>query len=282
MTARFLSSSQAQYCSNNTSANELAARGLRPGSRREPTPRRAQGAEAQLGLRSRFPGGTPLATNDGVLLFSEVTSFFQPAQASSAAPHPPTPSPCMERAGVRSPGAAFSRQRPVAALMYKTSLFAGCLFLLSLLLAGCNLTLSGPSPCQAFVTPNAAMEPTFYAGETVVIDTQAYASSTPRRGQEVVVSEPSNRGQEEILRIIGLPGETVRLTETQTFINGSLLSEPFVLHRGTQQPMQVTLGANEYFVMGDNRPQSVDSRSFGPVPLKDIVAEVGTDECPED
>src|SRR5579871_1569195 len=111
-------------------------------------------------------------------------------------------------------------------------LLPGLLFLLSLLiLAGCNVSLSGPSPCQAFVTPNAAMEPTFYKGEQVVIDTQAYASSTPRRGQE------------EVVRIIGLPGETVRLTETQTFINGSLLSEPFVLHRGTQQPMQVTLGA---------------------------------------
>ena len=154
-----------------------------------------------------------------------------------------------------------------------------CLLLAIALLSGCS-SFSGASPCQDFTVPNAAMSPTFTTGEQIVIDTQAYASSTPRRGQEVVVSEPSNRGQEEVLRIIGLPGETVRLNETQTFINGKFLSEPFVLHRGTQQPMEVTLGPNQYFVMGDNRPQSTDSRAFGPTPLKNVVAEVGTNNCP--
>jgi signal peptidase I len=126
------------------------------------------------------------------------------------------------------------------------------------------------------------MEPTLQNGQATVIDTQAYASAKPARGNIVVVKEPSNPSQQEILRVIGLPGETVRLTTTQTYINGKLLQEPFVLHRGTQQPMQVTLGPDQYFVMGDNRPQSTDSRTWGPVPLKDIVAEVNTSNCPAD
>jgi len=161
-------------------------------------------------------------------------------------------------------------------------LAVGFLALLVLVvLAGCS-GLSSSTDCQSFTVPNAAMTPTYNAGQLVVIDTQAYASSTPRRGQVVIIDEPSTHGQEEALRVIGLPGETVRLTATQTFINGKLLSEPFVLNRGTQQPMEVTLPAGEYFLMGDDRPHSVDSRTFGPVLRKDIIAQIGTDDCPND
>ncbi len=158
----------------------------------------------------------------------------------------------------------------------------GLLAMLALtLLAGCS-ALSSSTDCQSFTIPNAAMTPTYDAGELVDIDTQAFISSTPRRGEVVIIDEPSTHGVEEALRVIGLPGETVRLSATQTFINGKLLSEPFVLHRGTQQPMQVTLGAGQYFLMGDDRPASTDSRSFGPVPMKDIIAQIGTDDCPDD
>ncbi|HEY7348668.1 MAG TPA: signal peptidase I [Ktedonobacterales bacterium] len=158
--------------------------------------------------------------------------------------------------------------------------FIVCLLVLLALsaLGGCNLT--GPAACQSFTIPNAAMEPTYNEGQLVVIDTQAYASAKPKRGQIVIAQEPPNSGQQEALRVIGLPGETVRLSETQTFINGTLLTEPFVLHRGTQQPQEVTLAADQYFLMGDNRPESRDSRDFGPTPLKAIAAEVGTNVCP--
>jgi signal peptidase I len=147
-------------------------------------------------------------------------------------------------------------------------------------LAGCSL--SGPAECQSFIIPNAAMSPTYNAGQLVVIDTQAYASARPQRGQVVIVNVPSQRGQQEALRVIGLPGETVRLSADQTFINGKLLNEPFVLHRGTQPPLEVTLAPDHYFLMGDNRPQSTDSRAFGALPLKDIIAEIGTQNCPND
>ena len=95
-----------------------------------------------------------------------------------------------------------------------------------------------------------------------------------------MVKVPADPSQEVVLRVIGLPGETVRLTDTQTFINDKLLTEPFVLHRGTQQPQEVTLGPDQYFLMGDNRPASIDSRNWGPASLKDIVAQWGTQNCP--
>jgi signal peptidase I len=160
------------------------------------------------------------------------------------------------------------------------AILIACLLLLTIL-AGCN-NLGSASECQSFTLPNAAMSPTYNAGQLVVIDTQAYASARPKRGQIVIVREPSTNGQEEALRVIGLPGETVRLSATQTFINGALLPEPFVLHRGTQQPMTVTLASNQYFLMGDNRAQSTDSRNFGAVPLNNILAQIGTQNCPND
>jgi signal peptidase I len=178
--------------------------------------------------------------------------------------------------------AALIRQRrPRLRFHAPVAAFVTCLLALTIL-AGCNSLGSGTDECQSFTVPNAAMSPTYNAGELVVTDTQAYASARPKRGQIVIVSEPSTNGQQEALRVIGLPGETVRLSATQTFINGSLLSEPFVLHRATQQPMTVTLAPDQYFLMGDNRPQSTDSRDFGPVTLSNIVAEIGTNACPND
>jgi len=177
----------------------------------------------------------------------------------------------------------FNRQRGRGARRQHRRL-GGSICLLALLaltfLAGCSL--SGPAECQSFTIPNTAMSPTYNAGQLVVIDTQAYASARPQRGQVAIVNVPSQRGQQEALRVIGLPGETVRLSADQTFINGKLLNEPFVLHRGAQQPLQVTLAPDHYFLMGDNRPQSTDSRAFGALPLKDIIAEIGTQNCPND
>ena len=157
------------------------------------------------------------------------------------------------------------------------------LFLLVMLalLGGCSITSSTPE-CQNFTVPNDAMSPTFNQGQLVVLDVLSYSSATPKRGNIIVLKDPTDPQRQEVLRVIGLPGETVRLSDTQTFINGKYLDEPFVLHRGTQKPMQVTLGPDQYFVMGDNRPQSVDSRDWGPLPFKDIVGQLNTQYCPND
>ena len=164
----------------------------------------------------------------------------------------------------------FSRTWPVLFLLVMLTL-----------LGGCSITSSTPE-CQNFSVPNAAMTPTLNEGQIVLLDVLAYSSAKPARGNLIVLKDPTDLQRQVALRVIGLPGETVRLSDTQTFINGKYLEEPFVLHRGTQKPMEVTLGPDQYFVMGDNRPQSVDSRTWGPVPFKDIVGEIGTQYCPND
>lgn len=158
------------------------------------------------------------------------------------------------------------------------SLLPLCCMLALLPLAAC--ATGSADTCQSFQVPNAAMEPSLHQGQIIPVDTAAYASAKPQRGATVVVKVPTDPSQEVVLRVIGLPGETVKLTDTQTFINGKLLSEPFVLHRGTQQPQEITLAPDQYFLMGDNRPASTDSRNWGPVSLKDIVAQWGTENCP--
>ena len=164
---------------------------------------------------------------------------------------------------------------------FPRAMLVSLLLVMLALLGGCSITSSTPE-CQNFAVPNAAMTPTLNQGQIVVLDVLSYSSATPKRGNLIVLKDPTDPNRQEVLRVIGLPGETVRLSDTQTFINGRYLEEPFVLHRGTQQPMQVTLGPGEYFVMGDNRLQSVDSRDWGPLPFKDILGQINTQYCPND
>ncbi len=75
-------------------------------------------------------------------------------------------------------------------------------------------------------------------------------------------------------RLVGLPGETIEIRSGQVFINGSMFSEPYeVIQKGRSFPA-IELGENEYYILGDNRPFSNDSRSFGPIPSESILQRV--------
>lgn len=125
-----------------------------------------------------------------------------------------------------------------------------------------------------------SMEPTFYGEDRLVVSRVHYLVSDPVRGDIVVFNSlrPSEaaRGVMLIKRIVGLPGDTVEIRERQVHINGALLDEPYILEPCGRrcQDNTWTLGENQYFVMGDNRNNSNDSRAFGPVPLGNIVGEV--------
>ena len=125
---------------------------------------------------------------------------------------------------------------------------------------------------QPFIVSGASMDPTFHQGEYLIIDELTYLLRSPERGEVVVFRYPKDPSKFFIKRIIGLPGETVSLTGTEVKIiktdgTSEILPEPYAQEFATK-PMSQTLGADEYFVLGDNRPVSLDSRIWGAVPAK--------------
>lgn len=134
---------------------------------------------------------------------------------------------------------------------------------------------------QPFDVKGASMQPNFYDGQYLVIDELSDRFSQPDRGQVIVFRYPLDPSQFFIKRVIGLPGETVQVADGHLTIynaanpNGFVLSEPYLapgtVTSGTEK---LTLGSDQYFVMGDNRPESLDSRSFGPITASAIVGRV--------
>jgi len=118
-----------------------------------------------------------------------------------------------------------------------------------------------------------SMMPNFVDGQFVLVDKLSYLIGQPKRGDVVVLRFPANPTKKLFIkRIIGLPGETVQVANGEVFVNKVPLIESF-LPEGTNSAPDVikVLGYQEYFVMGDNRPNSNDSRYWGPLPLEDIV-----------
>ena len=134
---------------------------------------------------------------------------------------------------------------------------------------------------QPFYVKGASMEPSFYDHEYLIIDELSYRFHTPARGDIVVFRYPNDPKQFFIKRVIGLPGETVEVAGGQVKIyndahpNGDVLIETKYLDQDyTATTRTVTLKNDEYFVLGDNRIASLDSRYFGPVNKSFIVGRV--------
>ena len=129
---------------------------------------------------------------------------------------------------------------------------------------------------QPFIVKGDSMVPNFHSGDYLIVDEISYRFSAPQRGDVVVLKFPLDTTQRFIKRIIGLPGETVQIKNGSVDIinNGKdvKLDESY-LPGGlrTTPDATVTLKANQYFVMGDNREYSYDSRGWGILPSSDIV-----------
>lgn len=118
-----------------------------------------------------------------------------------------------------------------------------------------TLPVSGPS-----------MEPRVDSGELVLINTLAYRFSLPKRDDIVAFRHVSDGTSELFIkRVIGLPGDRVRIDHGVVFVNGAPLNEPYVVHADTRTFPEVTVPPQSVFVLGDNRANSEDSRFFGPV-----------------
>lgn len=134
---------------------------------------------------------------------------------------------------------------------------------------------------QPFYVQGASMEPNFFDHEYLIIDELSYRFRTPGRGEVVVFHYPNDPKQFFIKRVIGLPGETVEVADGKVKIyndshpNGVVLDEaPYLDQDFTAASQTVTLKPNQFYLLGDNRSSSLDSRFFGPVDQKYIVGRV--------
>ncbi len=122
-----------------------------------------------------------------------------------------------------------------------------------------------------------SMEPTFVEGQRLIISRVNYMVGEPQRGDIVVFNSPQSDSDDPSLikRIIGLPGELVEIRDREVYINGERLDEPYIKEPCTRQcrDRQWQLADDEYFVMGDNRNVSNDSRAFGPIKHSAIIGE---------
>lgn len=129
---------------------------------------------------------------------------------------------------------------------------------------------------KPFIVSGESMVPTFDNGQYLFVDILSYWLRTPARGEVVVLRPPLNSSAYFIKRVIGLPGETVTFNDGQIIIkSGSttkVVDEIYLGQEARTAPGRstTTLGENEYFVMGDNRRNSTDSRVFGPVTRQEI------------
>lgn len=136
---------------------------------------------------------------------------------------------------------------------------------------------------QPFYVKGASMEPNFYDHEYLIIDEISYRFNEPKRGDIVVFRYPRNPQEFFIKRVIGLPGEKINLKDGDIYVankenpNGIKLEEPYLsagLKTYSMTVESVSLEGDEYYVLGDNRNSSKDSRSFGPVKKSFIVGRV--------
>jgi signal peptidase I len=111
-----------------------------------------------------------------------------------------------------------------------------------------------------------SMEPHIRSGEYVLINTFAYRFGAPHRGEIVAFRHDGDARAVFIKRVIGLPGDKIRIDRGQVYVNGNELEEPYVQHADGRSFQEVSVPNGTVFVLGDNRSQSEDSRIFGPVP----------------
>lgn len=131
---------------------------------------------------------------------------------------------------------------------------------------------------QPFVVNGASMDPTFASNDYLIVDELSYRFEEPKREDVIIFRYPRNTSTFFIKRIIGLPGETVIMQngdiiiKNKDNIQGMKIEDNHVENsRRTNDTFSISLGPTEYFVMGDNRAQSSDSRSWGPLERKYII-----------
>jgi len=133
---------------------------------------------------------------------------------------------------------------------------------------------------QAFYIPSGSMKPNLQIGDRILAYKFLYGLKNVKRGDIIVFKFPLNPRKDFIKRVIGLPGDIIKIENKEIYVNGKQLSEPYIVHgdkwnsgfpRDEYPPTPVPAGS--LFMLGDNRDSSDDSRYWGFVPAQNLVGE---------
>jgi len=132
---------------------------------------------------------------------------------------------------------------------------------------------------QPFIVDGQSMEPTFQNSDYLITEKISFRIGTPKRGEVVIFRPPDNPSVNYLKRVIGLPGDEVEIKDGLVYVNSKKLDEPYLIGNDKTKLVQpgslkVTIKQNEYFVLGDNREHSRDSRELGPIPKSNVVSRV--------
>jgi signal peptidase I len=116
------------------------------------------------------------------------------------------------------------------------------------------------------VVRGSSMSPTIFDGDRILVEPWSYMFGGAERGDVVVLRYPLDPSVDYIKRVIGVPGDDVTLAGGHVWVNGELLAEPYIAETDRESYVSAHVRPGHYFVLGDNRPRSSDSREFGQVP----------------
>ncbi len=124
---------------------------------------------------------------------------------------------------------------------------------------------------QVTVVRGASMEPTLHDRERLIANKISYRFESPERNEIIIFKPPIGIKRNYIKRIIGIPGDKIEIVNGKIYVNDQVLKEPYVKYRSNENMPPTIVPADSFFVLGDNRPNSSDSRYWGFVPRKNVV-----------
>lgn len=159
--------------------------------------------------------------------------------------------------------AFWRRHQGVILEIFETLLLAAFIFFASRLVV------------QNFRVDGRSMLPALSTDQLVLVTKISYLTSSPARGDITVISKPSEQREDLVKRVIGLPNETIEMRDGKVYIDGIGLDESaYIVEPGNYSMPPIVLGEKAYFVLGDNRRESEDSRRFGLVPSAAIIGKL--------
>jgi len=124
---------------------------------------------------------------------------------------------------------------------------------------------------QVTVVRGASMEATLHNNERLIANKIGYRFESPQRSEIIIFKPPLDTKRNYIKRVIGLPGDKIKIVNGRVYLNDQELKEPYLKYKSYENMPEIVVPENSYFVLGDNRPNSSDSRYWGFVPRKNIV-----------